>query len=101
MASAGHPAPYYNGQELQIIREPPLGAVEGLSFGESVFQLKRGDHLLLVTDGVPEATDRDDAMFGWDRTQALSTESASSVALAAQRFGQTDDITVLSLSYVG
>ncbi len=37
-------------------------------------------------------------LYGFDRTQSISTESAEKVAHAAQAFGQEDDITVLTLN---
>jgi uncharacterized protein GlcG (DUF336 family) len=39
-------------------------------------------------------------LFGFERTRAISQESAQKVAQAAQAFGQEDDITVLSLTVV-
>jgi hypothetical protein len=37
-------------------------------------------------------------LLGFERTATLSTRPAESIALAAQNFGQEDDITVLTLS---
>lgn len=47
----------------------PLGVMgEGLSFQDPVpIQLKRGDRLIVYTDGITEAKDRDGRMFGIDR----------------------------------
>ena len=36
---------------------------------------------------------------GFERTQQVSNESARYIANAAQRFGQNDDITVVSLYF--
>ena len=44
-----------------------------------------------------EATNPQGELYGFERTQAISTESAERVARAAQAFGQEDDITVLTL----
>jgi len=52
-----------------------------------------------LTDGVVEARDKAGALFGFERSAALSTQSAEAIACAAQAFGQDDDITALTLSY--
>jgi hypothetical protein len=38
------------------------------------------------------------ALFGFERTAALSIQPAEAVAARAQKFGQEDDITVLTLT---
>jgi serine phosphatase RsbU (regulator of sigma subunit) len=53
---------------------------------------------MLMTDGVVEARNATGELFGFERTAALSTESAEKIAQAAQDFGQEDDITVLTLT---
>ena len=37
-------------------------------------------------------------LFGFERTAAISTDSAQNIARAAQHFGQDDDIAVLTLT---
>jgi hypothetical protein len=37
--------------------------------------------------------------FGFERTAAISTQSAEDIAHAAQAFGQQDDIPVLTLIF--
>ena len=54
--------------------------------------------LTFLSDGVVEARDSTGSLFGFERTQALSSQPASAIADAAQKFGQEDDITVLTLS---
>jgi hypothetical protein len=49
---------------------------------------------------VLEAINPQGELYGFDRTQAISTESAERVAPAAQSFGQEDDITVLTLTRI-
>jgi hypothetical protein len=36
-------------------------------------------------------------LFGFDRTRAISSETAETIAETARAFGQEDDITVLTL----
>jgi serine phosphatase RsbU (regulator of sigma subunit) len=58
--------------------------------------------LTLLTDGVLEARDaRTGNLFGFERMRDLSGRSAEEIAAAAQRFGQEDDIAVLTLMFVG
>jgi serine phosphatase RsbU (regulator of sigma subunit) len=74
----------------------PLGLDPNAAFPEQTFQLANGDHLTLLTDGVPEATCRGE-LFGFERAAGLSTSPAAAIAEAALRFGQADDITVLTI----
>ncbi len=60
-----------------------------------------GQQLTLLTDGVVEARDKTGSLLGFERSAALSIQSAEAIARAAQAFGQDDDITVLTLSYAG
>jgi serine phosphatase RsbU (regulator of sigma subunit) len=65
------------------------------------FQLAEGESMLLVSDGVVEARNAEGELFGFERTAAISTQLAESIARAASTFGQEDDITVLTLSRAG
>jgi len=96
LANAGHLAPYRNGQELACEPALPLGLDQNAVFAEQIVQLVRGDRLTLLTDGVPEATSRRE-LFGFERTAHLSSLPAAQIAEAALRFGQEDDITVISI----
>jgi sigma-B regulation protein RsbU (phosphoserine phosphatase) len=96
LANAGHLAPYRNGEELSSPPALPLGLDPKAAFSEQSFQLVGGDHLTLLTDGVPEATCRGE-LFGFERTSSISNSSAAIIAETALRFGQADDITVLTI----
>ena len=61
-------------------------------------QLPVGSQITLVSDGVVEAENADRELFGFDRTRDISTKSAAEIASAAKAWGQTDDITVLTVS---
>jgi hypothetical protein len=97
IANAGHIAPYLGGKELLLEGGLPLGLAEETTYAESTFHLAQGEQLTLLTDGVVEAREKTGALFGFDRTAALSMQSAEAIAEAAHSFGQDDDITVLSL----
>jgi len=98
-ANAGHMPPYLNGHELAMEGALPLGAMPGAQFPVLEWQLSEGDRLVLITDGVIEAQDAEGHLFGFERVEDLIRHDATAALLAdaAQSFGQTDDITVLSI----
>ena len=98
IANAGHIAPYLSGNELPVENGLPLGLSADSTYVETTFHLMSGEKITLVTDGVVEARDKTGALFGFERTQAMSTQPAQAIAEAAQNFGQDDDITVLTLA---
>ncbi len=97
LANAGHLPPCIDGKELAMDGALPLGAPSGVSFPPIHFQLNEGEPMLLVSDGVIEARNKNGELFGFDRTRQISAHSAEEIARAAQAFGQEDDITVLTL----
>ncbi len=102
LANAGHLPPYLNGKELQIEGSLPLGMVEGAEFSVMQFQLAPGDRLMLLSDGIAEAQDKQGQLFGFERIQAMlqTPVTAAGIATAAQNFGQEDDISVLSVTRI-
>ncbi len=98
-ANAGHIAPYVNGFELRTEPNLPLGLVPEAEYEEVRYSLSPGDHLTVLTDGVPEAMHHRE-LFGFERTGQLSRKLAGEIAEAARSFGQTDDITVLTIDVV-
>ncbi len=94
IASAGHPSPYADGQELPVAAGLPLGIAAGTGYDEFV---TRFFHLTLVSDGVVESENAQRELFGFDRTREISTKSAQEIAEAAKAWGQTDDITVVTV----
>jgi hypothetical protein len=99
LANAGHLAPYVSGAELKIENGLPLGLEPQAAYPESAHKLPPGACLTLISDGVAEARNKSGELFGFERTRAISTESAQSIARAAQAHGQEDDITVLILTF--
>jgi hypothetical protein len=98
VANAGHLPPYQNGEELPLEPGLPLGLAKEASYAECAFRLEEGDRLTLLSDGVVEARDAGGALFGFERTRAICGETADAIAEAALRYGQADDITVLTLT---
>jgi serine phosphatase RsbU (regulator of sigma subunit) len=65
--------------------------------------LKADDKLVMMSDGIAEATDAEGRLFGFERVHELLrvATSAAEVASAAQTFGQEDDISVISVTRTG
>ena len=89
----------------------PVGLIEMATFKADCIQLEPDDTLLLYSDGVTEAHDRDQNLFGDERlTEALAPHQDSSlgdlqagILTAVERFAegasQSDDITILVVRY--
>jgi hypothetical protein len=103
LASAGHPAPFLNDQELEVSGAFPLGLFPTVNYAESSIRLKSGDHLALYTDGLLEARNPAGELYSFDRLRALfaTRPTAAQATEAAVLFGQDDDITVLTLTRRG
>ena len=100
LANAGHIPPYLNGEPLPMEGALPLGMIEGAESSRMHFQLKQGDKLMLMSDGVVEATDANGKLFGFEQVNELlrTAKTAAGVASAVQAFGQEDDISVISVT---
>jgi sigma-B regulation protein RsbU (phosphoserine phosphatase) len=114
--NAGHDSPFLlragsKATELIGAGGPPLGTVDDFQYTVERHQLAPGDLLLLYTDGVTEAEDRDDKFYSQARLQLLlqSAPTGSAKALVefvredVRRFAegaeQADDITLLALRW--
>ncbi|MGA8042342.1 MAG: PP2C family protein-serine/threonine phosphatase [Terracidiphilus sp.] len=100
LANAGHVAPYLNGEALPMEGALPLGMLEDAEPSLLHFQIKQGDQLILMSDGVAEATDANGQLFGFERIHQLlrTATSAAHIAQSAQQFGQEDDISVIAVT---
>jgi hypothetical protein len=98
IANAGHLAPYLNGKELSMAGNLPLGLNESITYDQVTIQLKPKDRLLVITDGVIEAKNAKNELFGFNRARSISHLPAAFIVKAAEIFGQEDDITVVSVS---
>ena len=87
---------------------PPLAVTDGVEYRPQSLTLGRGDGLLLYTDGVTEATNRADELYGEDRllqtmrgllgardAASLIDGIRKSVGAFADGAEQADDITLL------
>ena len=117
-ANAGHEYPILRraGGSFEVWKDKHgfvVGGMEGIRYKEYEICLEKGDQLFLYTDGVPEANDKDENMFGIERTlEALNSvelpyckNEADAVSEAIRAFAgkaeQFDDITMLCLNYYG
>ncbi len=88
-----------------------IGAMEGVKYKDYEMTLCPGDKLFVYTDGVPEATDAENKLFGTERMLAALNAAAEegpelllkSVRGAVDAFvkdaEQFDDLTMLCLEY--
>ena len=80
-------------REILVLTGLPLGIVET----EYLETTGSFESLMLLSDGVVEAAKPDGELFGFERTHALTGQSASEIAKAALAWGQNDDITVVTV----
>ncbi len=97
VASAGHPAPYCEGREVELVAGLPLGVVAEAEWQETRMILAPGAQVTLVSDGVVEAENAARELFGFERTCEISGKFAQEIANAAKGWGQNDDITVVTV----
>ena len=113
--NAGHSSPVLcrNGEmsALPKKRSPMLGIKKGISFAENQFSLRAGDMLFLYTDGVTEAMNEKQQMFGKEGMEAVLSKVADlpakeivntmfqAIAVHGADVEQFDDITMLALKY--
>jgi serine phosphatase RsbU (regulator of sigma subunit) len=100
LANAGHVPPYRNKEMIAMEGALPLGMVDGAEPSVMRFQLVEGDTLVLMSDGVVEATDANRRLFGFERVAELlrTATTAAEIASAAEEFGQEDDVSVIYLT---
>ncbi len=116
--NAGHEYPIIKnaGGSFEIMRDKHgfvLGGMEGMKYKEYEFTMEPGAKLFLYTDGVPEATNGDNEMFGMDRTvdtlRKEENETPKAILQAVndsvnEFIGDTlqfDDLTMLCVHYIG
>ena len=117
-ANAGHEYPAIRraegGFELYKDRHGfVIGVMEGARYREYDLQLHPGDKLFVYTDGVPEATNAGEELFGVERMldalnrepDAAPTQALHNVRTAVDGFVQEaqqfDDLTMLCMAYKG
>ena len=116
--NAGHERPAIKGPDgqFELIRDSHdfvVGGMDGIPYREAEYQLEPGSTLFLFTDGLAEAQNSEEVLFGEDRiSEALNKEPEVSprqilanVTDSVSRFvgpaEQFDDLTMLCLRYNG
>lgn len=97
IANAGHLSPYLDGQEVALPGALPLGIHAHVKYESSRFYMAPGSRLTFYSDGVVEAQNQKGELLGFERGQEISTLPAAEIVEAATRFGQSDDITVVTI----
>lgn len=99
VANAGHLPPWLNGAEIAFTGSVPLSVLASAAPEQVVLEMREGDRLTLLTDGVVEARNQQGVLFGFERTEALMRNGSSALILAeaALHHGQDDDLTVISV----
>ncbi len=120
-ADAGHELPFlcHADGRVELVKpkrkKPPLATMEDIPYMEGTIQLQEGDTLFLYTDGVPEATNAHNELFGMERLEKVMQEHFAddpavllpNVRREVDAFvgdaPQFDDLTMLSLKirYLG
>jgi hypothetical protein len=101
IANAGHLSPYLDGREVELPGALPLGIASGgqyeAQYEARTFELHPGSLLTFYSDGVVEAQNQTGELFGFERAREISIQPAAAIVAAAVRFGQFDDITVVTI----
>lgn len=99
LANAGHLPPWLNGTEIAFAGSLPLSLISSPVQEQTILEMREGDRLTLITDGVVEARNAEGSLFGFERAQALMLQKSSPIAIAeaAIAHGQDDDLTVISI----
>ncbi len=117
-ANAGHeyPAVCRADGSFELMKDKHglvIGGMDGINYKEYQIQLFEGDKIFVYTDGITEATDRDEVLFGTDRMlEALNSEPAASpeqilknvrdaVRVFVKESEQFDDMTMMCIEYKG
>jgi serine phosphatase RsbU (regulator of sigma subunit) len=97
IANAGHLSPYLDGREVALPGALPLGVESGGQYEATSLELRPGSRLTFYSDGVVEAQNQKGELFGFERARAISVQPAATIAATAVQFGQSDDITVVTI----
>lgn len=116
-SNAGHEYPMLNSNgRYEMLKDKhgmPIGAFKKSKYTNYEITLKKGDCIFVYTDGVAEATDANDELFGTERTvevlnaapDASPENILGNVRAAVDAFvkeaPQFDDLTMLAFRYLG
>ncbi len=114
ISSAGHFPPILRTgentvSELQIENNLPIGTVADTEYGDTEYMLESGDRIILYTDGVTEAQNKEGGFYGKERLKqviAYGGESPEELLMTINKsvlnysagFPQSDDLTMVCLA---
>jgi len=108
LVNCGHVPPVIvSGQTVTRVEHGnlPVGLMPGVKYEAVMHQLKAGDRLVVVTDGVTEAEDASGEFFGSDRLDSCCPGGFLGIEEAVRKFrGDTplsDDCTMTEMIYRG
>jgi sigma-B regulation protein RsbU (phosphoserine phosphatase) len=115
--NAGHNPPYIlSGNKVlkvEMTNGTILGCFEDVKYHSKKIRLMPGDLIFLYTDGVTEAFNTDDELYGEERLESflelhpsltsedIVSESIQDVTRFSSGIPQSDDITLLAIKYLG
>lgn len=107
--NCGHVPPFLYAGECSRLSESnlPVGLIEGAAFSSGSLQLHPGDRVLIVTDGVTEASAPDGEFYGEARLTCpdLKAGTLDDIFAAVEGFAGSlaadDDCTVMDVRYLG
>ena len=117
-SSAGHEYPILKHPEsdFEVLKDKHgfvIGGFERMKYRDYAIKMQPGSKLFVYTDGVPEATNADEKLFGLDRTVAAlnqANDKAPQIILETVNANirefvgnaeQFDDLTMMCLEYYG
>jgi PAS domain S-box-containing protein len=117
-SNAGHNPPFASKKDRPFFRlsaasGPPLGIMEEMTYKQEHLMLDPGDALFTYTDGVTEASNKDEEFFSEDRLHQRLSDLKSltceqivagvmeSITLFSGDFDQSDDVTMMALRFNG
>ena len=115
-AGHNHPLVRHGNGQFEMLKSRVnfvLGGMDGMRYKEQELKLEPGDTLFLYTDGVTEATNASNELYGDDRLLAVANkceyesmaEFCKAVKEDIDRFvgeaPQFDDITMLAVRFIG
>ena len=117
-ANAGHEYPVLKNADgsFELVKDKHglvIGAMEGVKYRSYELQMTPGSKLFIYTDGVPEATNASNELFGTERLvhtlRMVETKSPKEIIKHVDAIvknfvkeaPQFDDLTMLCLEYVG
>lgn len=82
LSNAGHLPPIIKKADGSLVKlaaagGAPLGMMPGMQYGQETAKLERGDTVILYTDGIIEAMNAREELYGYERFEALLKRSGA------------------------